>query len=233
MQKNMRAIVLSAGVGTRMSEISSGLPKGFLKIGSETIIQRQIRLLKEAGIFDITLIVGYKKELFKSAFGDLNFIENPKYESTNTSYSLFLGLKEDETKTVFVLNGDVFFDENIIKEMVKIKNVSSLAAVDHKRNGEEEIKVIFENNRITAIGKYINEEISFGEAFGIYKFSPKFARYLRRELKLLNNPALFYEEGIDKLLKGGHVMNLYDIGNKFEIELDIPEDYYELLERIK
>ena len=58
------AIIMAAGMSTRFAPISYEKPKGLLNVRGEVLIERQIRQLHEAGITDIAVVVGYKKELF-------------------------------------------------------------------------------------------------------------------------------------------------------------------------
>lgn len=228
---NVRAIILCAGSGTRVARITGGKPKSFLPIGQETLIQRQVRALELAGVEDIMLVVGYKDHLFRESFPNLNFVVNRDYRTTNTAHSLMLALSAVEEKTTLVLNADVYFSGRLIRAMLE-HPAATVAALDRKRNGEEEIKVYVEGEQITAIGKYLNEDLSSGEAFGVYKLSPAFCRYLKRELSLQNNPRVFYERAMDQLLKGGHRMQFQDVGEDLAMEIDTPDDYYELLEQL-
>jgi choline kinase len=231
MSNEVRAIVLCAGAGVRVAEITGGKPKSFLQIGEQTLIERQLALLRAAGIEDITLVVGFEAKLFRDSFPGCRFVENPDYRSTNTAFSLALALRAKEERSILVLNADVYFDENVLPGILNAEG-ESVAALDCKRNGEEEIKVLHDGSRITGLGKYVNEDIAIGEAFGVYKLSPRFARYLRREILLQNNPKAFYERGIDQLLRGGHVMKTYDIEGSFCMEIDTAEDYYELIKNL-
>jgi choline kinase len=232
MTDNVRAVVLCAGAGLRLAEVTRGRPKSFLQVGDESLIQRQIRLLRQSGLVDVTLVVGFMSELFEAEFKGCSFVHNRDFRTTNTAHSLLLALSGRESKSVLVLNGDVYFEEDVIPSMLDHPG-GTVAALDRKRIGEEEIKVFIEGDRITAIGKHLNEELSAGEAFGVYKLSPAFARYLARELGLQNNPRAFYENAMDRLLSGGHAMSFYDIGDGLAMEIDTPEDYQELVNKLK
>jgi len=227
----VRAVVLCAGAGLRLAELTRGRPKSFLPVGDETLIQRQVRMLRDAGVSDITLVVGFMAELFQAEFPGCSFVTNADFRTTNTSHSLMLALSPREAGTVLVLNADVHFEESVIPGILGHPG-ETVAALDRKRNGEEEIKVFISGDRITAIGKYLNEKVSAGEAFGVYKLSPMFARYLRREILLQNNPRVFYESAMDQLLRGSHEMGYYDIGSGLAMEIDTPDDYRELLQRL-
>ena len=86
------AIVLVAGMSTRIRSLTGGLPKSFLKVGNETLIDRTHRLLRGAGAESITLVTGFEAETFEEAFPDSNFVHNPDFATTNTSVSLRLAL---------------------------------------------------------------------------------------------------------------------------------------------
>ena len=58
-----RAIILAAGISSRIFELTRGLPKGLMEIGGEPVVGRIIRQLREAGVDDITLVVGYREDL--------------------------------------------------------------------------------------------------------------------------------------------------------------------------
>ena len=77
MSENVRAIVLCAGAGVRVAEITGGKPKSFLPIGDQTLIERQLELLRAAGVEDMTLVVGFEAKLFRDTFPECRFVENP------------------------------------------------------------------------------------------------------------------------------------------------------------
>jgi len=226
-----RAIILCAGISSRIFELTKGLPKGLMEVQGEPVVGRIIRLLNGAGVTDITLVVGYREELFRERFPGCNFVTNPEYRATNTCVSLELALKAGETDSVFVINGDVYFEEGILQQMISSGN-GTVAAVSRHPLCDEEIKVFNQGGLVTKIGKHLNEDIAYGEAFGIYLMSPRFAVYMKRELNLLNNPKVFYEAAMDRLLSGGHEMHVLDVGNAIVQELDFPADYATLMTTI-
>lgn len=221
---NARAVVLVAGISSRIREATGGLPKSFLKVRGETLIARTLRLLQQAGVDDITLVVGYMEDLFRSSFPGCRFVLNPDFEVTNTSVSLELALHPREDHPVLVLNGDVYFGEAVLPGLIA-GAPKSVAAVKRHPLSDEEVKVFVDGPWVTRIGKHLNDEKAYGEAFGLYLLSPRFATYLKRELKLLNNPRVFYEEGMDRLLCAGHEMLFHDVGEDLVQEVDFPEDY--------
>lgn len=106
------AIILAAGLSSRFAPISYERPKGLLKVRGEVLVERQIRQLHEAGITDITIVVGYKKEYFFSLaerYG-ARIVVNKEYATRNNNASLWL-VKEDLANT-YICSSDDYFTIN-------------------------------------------------------------------------------------------------------------------------
>ena len=107
------AIILAAGYGMRMVPLSVEQPKALIKIQDEVLIERMIRQLHEANVFDIKIVVGFMKESFEYLIDkyDVELIVNKDYENTNTMYSLYLA--KNYIKNTYILSSDVWLKENI------------------------------------------------------------------------------------------------------------------------
>lgn len=107
------AIILAAGYGMRMVPLSVERPKALIKIQDEVLIERMIRQLHEANVFDIKIVVGFMKESFEYLIDkyDVELIVNKDYENTNTMYSLYLA--KNYIKNTYILSSDVWLKENI------------------------------------------------------------------------------------------------------------------------
>ncbi|WP_326425954.1 phosphotransferase [Adlercreutzia wanghongyangiae] len=106
------AIILAAGLSSRFAPISYEKPKGLLKVRGEVLIERQIEQLLAAGITDITVVVGYKKEYFfylEDKFG-VSIVVNPDYASRNNSSSI--KRVEDRLGNTYICSSDDYFTEN-------------------------------------------------------------------------------------------------------------------------
>ena len=80
----MQAIIMAAGSGTRIETITKDIPKSFLEINGEKLIERAIRLLRERGVSDITVVTGYRSEDFLTMLDKkIRFVNNPLYFCTN------------------------------------------------------------------------------------------------------------------------------------------------------
>ncbi|WP_258774569.1 NTP transferase domain-containing protein [Eggerthella lenta] len=106
------AVVMAAGLSSRCAPISYEKPKGLLRVRGERLIERQIRQLREAGIEDVTVVVGYKKEEFfylEDAFG-VDIVVNEDFAVRNNHATLFQ--VRDLLGATYVCSSDNYFTEN-------------------------------------------------------------------------------------------------------------------------
>lgn len=109
------ALILSAGFGSRFVPLTYETPKGLLSVQGEPMIERQIRQLQEAGVTDITLMVGYLKEKFEylqDKFG-VKLIYNPEYATKNTLATIYHARSVLEGKNCYILSSDNWLRENL------------------------------------------------------------------------------------------------------------------------
>ncbi|OYP44138.1 choline-phosphate cytidylyltransferase [Prevotella sp. P4-98] len=107
------AIIMAAGTSSRFVPLSAERPKGLVEVKGEVLIERQIRQLKEAGIADITLVVGYKAEMFTylcDKYG-VEIVLNEDYARYNNTSSLIRVI--DKLDNTFVCSSDNYFPENV------------------------------------------------------------------------------------------------------------------------
>jgi len=126
----LQAIILCAGRGTRLGTITESQHKATLKIGKQSIIQRQIEFLYKLNIFDISVITGYKsKQIENELPSNVNFIENKFFNSTGTLYSLFCAKELLNQETLYI-HGDLIFDFELLKNLCENNQSDILLAVD-------------------------------------------------------------------------------------------------------
>ena len=113
------AIIMAAGMSTRFVPISLEKPKGLLIVKNEVLIERQIEQLQDAGIEDIILVLGYKKEAFfylEDKFEGIKIIINPEYNIKNNTHTLYLA--QNYIKNSYICSSDDYFEENPFEEYV-------------------------------------------------------------------------------------------------------------------
>ncbi|MBY6916658.1 phosphocholine cytidylyltransferase family protein [Clostridium botulinum] len=113
------AIILAAGMGTRLLPLTSDKPKCLVEVNDITILENTLMNLKEVKVEKVAIITGYKENKIKEKIGltylgmDINYIENIIYEKTNSMYSLYLGLRSIKEST-WVLESDIMFETSIL-----------------------------------------------------------------------------------------------------------------------
>ncbi|MCS4536782.1 aminotransferase class V-fold PLP-dependent enzyme [Mycoplasma sp. CSL7475-4] len=120
MKKIKNVVIFAAGKGTRMAPLTQYLPKPLVQVHGEPIIERNIKFLHEAGIKNITIVVGYLKDQFNyliDKYG-VKLVENPEYDTANNISSLWYA-KDFFNDTLYV-EGDLYFNENVFSKIVPL-----------------------------------------------------------------------------------------------------------------
>jgi choline kinase len=131
------AVILVAGIGSRLRPITDTRPKALAPVGDETILGRGVRLLLEFGISRLILATGYREDAVKAAVAGLPcevvLCPNPRYDTTQNSVSLALCRDAVGGRSFFKLDGDVVFDPEILERIAA--PVAELAVgIDSSRN---------------------------------------------------------------------------------------------------
>lgn len=125
----LKAIILSAGEGSRMRPLTLTKPKTMLPVAGKPIIQYNIESLRDNGITDILLIVHYKEEIVRNYFGDgsdfgVNISYKTQKDFLGTANAISYG-EDFIDDSIIVLNGDIILDDEIIHEIIKKYNYLS------------------------------------------------------------------------------------------------------------
>ena len=125
----LKAIILSAGEGSRMRPLTLTKPKTMLPVAGKPIIQYNIESLRDNGINDILLIVRYKEEIVRNYFGDgsdfgVNISYKTQKDFLGTANAISYG-EDFIDDSIIVLNGDIILDDEIIHEIIKKYNYLS------------------------------------------------------------------------------------------------------------
>ncbi len=192
----MKAIIIAAGAGTRLGNITKDIPKPLVDINGKSLIERQILLLRKNNVKNIVIVTGYKKEKF--IFKDIeyihnsNFLEQEQVGSVMTARSKIIG-------DVLIMFGDILFDETILQQMLNSKDDIAIAIdEDWEKSYEERLdnpkskadKVLIKNKKIIQISAKnikIEKENVVGELLGIMKLSSKGSKILIEQYEKLEN----------------------------------------------
>ena len=227
----MRAIIVAAGKGTRIPEVTNHVPKCLIKLGDKTLIEREMDMLYEVGIKDITVVIGHLAHMIEELLSNkVDYVFNPFYSITNSLVSLWFA--KERMKDGFVyLHSDIIFEASVIEKILLDQNEICLA-VQRKMTDEEDMKVRVERERIVEINKAIPLDKAYGEFIGIAKFEGEGVNKLQKALdKIIRTEDLnaYFESAVQYLIENREAAYFIDSADSFYAEIDYLED----LEKLK
>lgn len=122
----MQAIILAAGLGTRLRPLTDKVPKALTEIGNKTLLSNMLDILDEYGIHDVIIVVGYLGDIIKFNIGQqykdihITYVENEIYKDTNNNYSLYKA-KDFIREDVLLLESDLFCPKEAIRSLIHSK----------------------------------------------------------------------------------------------------------------
>jgi len=190
----MKAVILAAGIGSRLKPLTNNLPKTLLKVNGRPILGRIIDSLTACGITNFHFIVGYKAKDIKNFISKkyshikAEYTFNPRYSQTNYIYSIWLASKYLRDKKIILLHGDLIFDPELALKVIN-NHISGVLVKDSLNVPNKDFKALLDDNGlVTKIG------VNF---FGPQaRFCPPFFKLNQREINI-------WLTEIDKFVKQG------------------------------
>ena len=218
----MKIIILAAGIGSRLG---NPFPKPLTPLSDgKSIMHRQLSAIsKHFDINDVSIVVGFKKDLIMERFPDVSYVYNPFFDRTNTSKSLLKALKKHKNKSVLWLNGDVVFDDklfDVLKADIEANN--SFISVNTSRVAEEEVKYTLKEGYVHELSKKVKNGL--GEAVGINFISSNDIDAFVAKLEACEQQD-YFEKGLELAIRDEDVkIKAIDISKYDCIEVDFKED---------
>lgn len=218
----MNAIILAAGLGSRLKPLTKEVPKPLVKVNGLSLIERQIYLLKEAGICEIIIVIGYMSDKFKFLEKKYNvkLIYNNKYKEYNNIYSLYLA--QDYLNNTYILEGDVYLTKNLFIENLKH---STYFAVKKEMYENEWVLKYDNKKRLQEIyigykkGAYVMSGISYWNIDDTKVIKDK----LNKLIKNKNFKNLYWDDIVRKEVENFNI-NVEEVDFNCVYEIDTVED---------
>lgn len=224
------AVIVAAGLSSRLYPLTKSMPKSLLPLSEETILQRHIRLLRQNGFSKIIIIVGYLHEKIKSIIGpDVEYIYNPFYKYCNNMGSLWYA--QFMIKEPFLyLHADLVYSESLLAEFLKnVRQSDALIdfALDYGEVDEEAMKVLCtEEGRYIQSSKEISLSDAAGEWIGLTYIRDSSVMFNEIERILSIEKLNVYDTyAFNELAKKGLHLQCHSIQNEKWVEVDFIEDY--------
>jgi L-glutamine-phosphate cytidylyltransferase len=234
----MKGIILAAGRGLRLNGVTGNTPKCLLEIGGLTLLERQIAALRATGIDDIVVVTGYEAGRVQRACGSqMHFVENPRFDQTNSLYSLWL-TRHLLGSGFVVLNSDVLFHPQLLSDLITARYEDALLVGYgdqlSARLGDEEMKVKVRGGCVVEINKSMNPQDADGENVGMVKFGARGARLLIEQMDALIADGCYRDWAPRAFGEFAMWHPLYAIATRGYpwIEIDFPKDYLKAVNEI-
>lgn len=232
----MKAVILCAGVGSRIRPLTDNTPKPLVEIAGKPILGRMMDAICSVGISEVVVITGYRADQITNFLStnypkvQFRFIHNEHFEITNTGYSVLLAEPYVRGEDFIKFDGDVVFEEQVLQMLVDDTASSALCIDTNIRLEAEEVKVILDaNKRVLEVGKKLDPTKSSGESIGIEKICTKVAPVFFEELHQLMKDASkwqeYYDDTYTTLVVRGVPMHAVDITGLRWVEVDTHDDY--------
>ena len=251
--KNLKALIVAAGLGSRLKKHTENLPKCMLDFGGKTLLQRQLDSYKKCGIKDISLIRGYKKEKIK--YKGIKYFENTDYKNNNILNSIFYGEKVINGN-IIISYSDILFDQSVVQRTLESNHdISVVVDIDWRGYyvgrkdhpiSEAENVIFNSNNEVVKIGKInAGDQEVHGEFIGMIKLSNRgteiFKEHFNRLKKIYWNKPFQRAKTFQTAYLTDLIQELVDIGIKVHCviiesgwkEIDTVEDYKKALAGFK
>lgn len=169
----MKAIILAAGMGSRLKKITKDKTKCMVEVNGESLIKRLLKQLEKYTLEEIVIVTGYKEEILKNYINNLDirikikFYNNDIYDKTNNIYSL--GLVEEEllNNDILLIESDLIFEDKLLENIINssYKNLAVVSEYESWMDGTC-VRLDDENNVVDFIS---SQRFSFNEVENLYK----------------------------------------------------------------
>ena len=228
-----KAIILSAGQGSRLGHLVDDKPKCLVDFGGRSLLDRQLDTLEANGVEEAVVVTGFHDEMIDKAVAArgggprVRTIFNPFYKVADNLGSLFIA-REELSGDTLVWNGDTLVSDTLMKRVVANQRPGICVTIDRKDSyDEDDMKVIAaDDGRLRAIGKRIADGVN-AESIGLLAFrsggAERFREAIERAMRTSEGTTIWYLRVIHHLAQNGEVWTL-DIKGEEWGEVDFPED---------
>jgi len=229
----MKAIILSAGQGSRLGHLVDDRPKCLIDFNGRSLLDRQLDTLEANGVHEVLVVTGFHDELVNQAIARrgagpaVRTIFNPFYKVADNTGSLYMA-REELSGDCLVWNGDTLVSNALMAKVVGNDRSGICVTIDRKDDGydDDDMKVVEDGGRLKAIGKRISEGVN-AESIGLLAFraggAEQFREAIERAMRTPEGTTIWYLRVINHIAQGGEVWTL-DIKGEEWGEVDFPPD---------
>jgi L-glutamine-phosphate cytidylyltransferase len=229
----MKAIILSAGQGSRLGHLVDDRPKCLIDFNGRSLLDRQLDTLEANGVHEAVVVTGFHDELVgqaierRSGGPSVRTIYNPFYKVADNTGSLFMA-REELVGDCLVWNGDTLVSRELMRRAVANRQAGICVTIDRKQAyDEDDMKVVEEGGLLKSIGKRLPMESVNAESIGLLAFrsggAEQFREAIDRAIRTPEGTTIWYLRVIHQIAQGADVWTL-DINGEEWGEVDFPAD---------
>jgi choline kinase len=231
----MKAIILSAGQGTRLGRITADRPKCLLPVRHETsLLEVQLDVLAACGVNDVRVVTGFGAEQVDTCLWSrrvpsqkVSTLYNPFFDCSDNLVSCFMA-RDEMDEPFLLINGDTVFETAILEKLLASPPASLTLAVNEKASYDaDDMKVSLQGTRLRAVGKQLPLDRVHAESIGVMLFRDRGPARFRRALELaVREPCArkaWYLSVVDAMARTDRVETVAITGLRWW-EVDRPED---------
>jgi choline kinase len=230
----MKAIILSAGQGSRLGALTHDRPKCLIPFAGRSLLDRQLDTLAANGVDEVVVVTGFRDDQIEASLSRriggprVRTIFNPFYKVADNLGSLFVA-RHELAGDVLVWNGDTLVSDELMGRVLANRGQAGICVTIDRKDGydDDDMKVIADGNgRLRAIGKRIAEGVN-AESIGLLAFrgdgAARFRAAIEKAMRTSEGTTIWYLRVIHHLAQNGDVWTL-DIAGEQWGEVDFPED---------
>jgi L-glutamine-phosphate cytidylyltransferase len=228
----MKAIILSAGQGSRLGSLTAARPKCLIEFAGRSLLDRQLDTLAANGVGEAVVVTGFRDDLVESALARrsggpaVRTVFNPFYKVADNLGSLFMA-RDTLADDCLVWNGDTLVSDRLMGRVLANRRPGISVTVDRKDSYDsDDMKVIESAGRLKAIGKRLGEGVN-AESIGLLAFrsggGERFREAIDRDIRTAEGTTIWYLRVIHHLAQESEVWT-FDINGEEWGEVDFPAD---------
>lgn len=234
----MKVLILNSGMGSRMGVLTKEHPKCMTDLkDNDTILSRQLKIIKEAGLSDVIITTGYYDKVLvdycESLETGLNFtfVKNPIYSETNYIYSIYCA-REVLNDDIIMMHGDLVFEKSVFEDVIKSEH-SCMTVSSTLPLPEKDFKAVIDGDRIKAVGVEFFESALAAQPLYLIK-REDWKIWLSRIADFCesDNRKCYAEKAFNEVSDSCKIYTL-DFKDRLCAEVDTPEDLAVVVKMIK
>jgi choline kinase len=231
--RDMKAIILSAGQGSRLGHLVDEMPKCLIDFSGQSLLDRQLDTLEANGVHEAVVVTGFHDELIEQAIAArsggprVRTIYNPFYKVADNTGSLYMARAELEGDCL-VWNGDTLVSHGLMAKVVANSQPGICVTIGRKDDGydDDDMKVVEDGGKLKAIGKRISDGVN-AESIGLLAFrtggAEQFRVAIEQAMRTAEGTTIWYLRVINHIAQSHDVWTL-DIHGEEWGEVDFPPD---------